>query len=617
MQRAGLAAWVAVLLAVVLWISGRFEMAPQAPREPLWTSRKERPQELFALDPAVDASQRVPPAESSGSPTEQRAATKVGVLEEEEASRLRVIVLSRSTRTPRAGAEVEIDVVGESDDQPTLRGITNASGAIEWTLAALETRPQFCRARVRDGGGEQSFAGLPWQAELVLLIEDCTRLHGRVVASLVAPLGLKLSPIDVRIDLPIRGAMSVPVMLGHAPADDGGHFELQVCPAHAPEQVDVTVSLPSFSTTRRVDWAALTSASGATIAVELHELLVRVVDEAGAPLEGAQLRVSAIRAPAETSEPFPTIGNSDSRGEWRAAVETGSCEVVAGLDGFADVHSRVEVQSPSEVVLLRMRRLESSDRLRGRVVLEDGTPVANAVVSAAPELESREAAVAAIAQTRSDAQGRFELAIAGGRELSITAYRRDVGMSDELVFTPDGRDVELVIRAQGSLELRISPPPGLSGFASGLVEYVLVDRRHARDLRDHEFQVPFEVEEVPAGDYNLYVYVAAWKAWAQASVQVEPRRTTRVELQAHTAHFARGQVLRADGSALSGGRLELQHPDWPDEVERIFAAITGSDGAFELLLGEETACGASLIPNGSAARSVAVHAGDDNVLRVD
>lgn len=611
MKRAGLVAAILGCLALALWFSTRFEPAKEAPREPLWTSRNERPQELFALDSAVDSAQRVSVAAGAEPPPTAKAPA------ESDAARLRVVVLARSTHMPRAGAEVEIDFAGSSGERTTLQGKTDLRGAVEWTLAARESWPKSCRARVRDVDGEQSFAGLPWQAELVLLVEDCTRLRGRVVTRVAAPLGWELSPVEVRVDLPVRGAMSVPVMLGRASADGEGRFELQVCPAVAPEQVDVTVDMPSFSTTRRVDWALMSSVEGAEIAIDLHELRVRVVDETGAPLEGVELRVSAIRTPPSANGAFPTLGTSDARGEWSAAVEAGFCEIVAGLDGFADANTRVEVTSASEIVRLSMRRLDAEDRLRGRVVLEDGTPVAAALVTAAPALESREAAVAAIAQIRSDAQGRFELAIAGGRDLSIQAYRRDLGMSDELVFKPDGRELELVIRPQGSLEVRLTPPQGLAGFAGGLVEYVLVDRRHARSLRGHDFQVPFEIDEVPAGEYNLYVHVAAWDAWTQAGVHVEPRQATQVELSSHVARFARGRVLRADGSAAFGSRIELQHPEWPDEVERVFAAITGADGAFELLLGEETACSAWLSPTAAPAHRVALHAGDDNLLRVD
>jgi hypothetical protein len=125
--------------------------------------------------------------------------------------------------------------------------------------------------------------------------------------------------------------------------------------------------------------------------------------------------------------------------------------------------------------------------------------------------------------------------------------------------------------------------------------------------------VPFTLYEIPAGDYNLYAFVAGWNAYAEGSVHVEgsgnrPETPQRVELLSQPAHFARGSVRAANGSP-AGAAIELEHPTWPPEVEKLWSSRIASDGRFEQLLGAETSCAARLARDGKLVL-VQLHAGD-------
>jgi hypothetical protein len=518
---------------------------------------------------------------------------------------VRVLVLFRDTRQPVVGVDVRLAWWPPSDEVADASGMTDASGAVGLRLPARSAAlPPLCAVVVRTEDVDQVFRALPLREELVVLVEACTRLHGRIVAH-----GLDAGARAwVQFDEPARGAMSVPVMLTRAQSVVDGAFEVRACPSREIPAVDVRVSIASITVTRRVPWEELASEAGALIELHFGECTVRVVDEQGAALPDANVRIS----PVGEGDPFPAVGVTDARGEFRATLEPGVCDVVAGLDGHASAIERIEVGAHSAPILLRLRRLGPTDRLRGRVVREDRTPIEDAIVTAAPATEAREAAVAAFVQQRSGADGSFELAIEEGRELTATAFHRDVGISDELHFLPDGREIELVIRPQGTLEVRVAPPPDFAGHAGGLVEYVLVDRRLAHVDRGHDFRVPFELYQVPVGDYNLFVFVAAWSAYAEGSVHVAAGRSTTVELVARPAQFARGTVRAADGLPCTDGRLVLEHPTWPSEVEDVWSTALDARGRFELLLGEETACPARVVRRDAPPRRVELHAGDDN-----
>ncbi|MEO6709636.1 MAG: hypothetical protein ABI054_08620, partial [Planctomycetota bacterium] len=529
---------------------------------------------------------------------------------------VRVVVLSRGERQPMSDLVVKLTWWQAEKDGPSAQATTDAAGSVALRLqTGGVAREALCNVSVGEGENVRRFTALPLQSELVVLIDSCTRLHGLIVVS-----GTELTePAWVSAFEPASGMMSTGTMFARTRAQADGSFEIQACPSREVPWVDMNIGAGPVNVLRRVAWSELSSEAGARIEIQVCELTVRVLDEASEPLAGADVRVSRLVEDA----PFPTGGKSDERGEFRTTLEPADCEVIAGLAGRACAIERFElaVLNAPRVVELRMRSLSESDHLRGRVVREDHTPIEGALVSASPTASSSEGAVAAFVQMRTDSEGRFDLRIATDRELELVAFRRDLGLSDEVRFLPDGRELELVIRAQGALEVRIALPSGFSGFARGLVEYVLVDRRF--DLADHghEFEVPFTLDQIPAGDYNLFVYVAGWNAYAEGSVHVEAGDNSAeepawVELISHPAQFARGQVLAADGSPALGAHIELDHPTWPPEVERLWSVKVGDAGRFEALLGVDTACSARLSLPGMPAQRVELHEGDGATLRL-
>ncbi|HTF89803.1 MAG TPA: carboxypeptidase regulatory-like domain-containing protein [Planctomycetota bacterium] len=576
------------------------------------SSLKERDTELEPLPELASGSLRSQQTNPDPSAAPATSATPT----DSAAFDVRVIVLSRKERQPIADLAVKITWWQAEKDGPSAEATTDATGSV---ALRLETggvaREHLCNVNVGAGENLRRFTALPLQSELVLLIDSCTRLHGLVVVS-----GAEMTePAWVSAFEPASGMMSTHTMFARTRAQVDGSFEMQACPSREIPWVDMNIGVGTVNVTRSIAWAELSSEAGARIEIQVCELTVRVLDEAGAPLAKADVRVSRLVEDA----PFPACGVSNERGEFRTSLEPADCEIIVGSAGRASAIERVVLTATDcpRIVELRLRSLRESDHLRGRVVLEDRIPVEGAIVTAIPVANSSEGAVAAHAQMRTDANGRFDLAMATDRELEVVAFRRDVGYSDEVRFTPDGRELELVIRAQGSLEVRIALPPGFSGFAQGHVEYVLVDRRFDLVDHGHEFEVPFTLSEIPAGDYNLFVYVAGWNAYAEGSVHVAAGDNRSdspawVELSSHPAQFARGQVLTANGSPTLGAHIEVDHPTWPPEVERLWSVKVGDGGRFEALLGVDTACSARVTLAGQPVQRVELHEGDGAILRL-
>lgn len=549
-------------------------------------------------------------------PNEAPATSTVATADAASAIDVRVVVLSRNERLPLGALAVKLAWWDAEKNEPTAQGTTDAAGAVNLRLEmGGVAREPLCTVIVGEGESAKRFNALPVQTELVVLMDACTRLHGQVVIR-----GVELTNRAwVQAFEPVRGMMSVPVWFGRTEALADGSFEFQACPSREVPRVGVHVDVASVSVTRTIGWEELSSEVGARIEIRFGELTVRVVDESGAPIVGANVRVS----PLGDSAPSPAVGTSDARGEFRATLEPGECEVIAAGKELACASKKIQFEAADHpfVVELCLRRLGDRDHLRGHVVHEDGTPIDGALVTASPAVDSDEGAMAAFAQIRTTSDGSFELAIATNRELKAVAFRRDLGVSDELRFVPDGRELELVIRSQGSLEVRVTLPSGMSGFSSGLVEYALVDRRLAYFDHGHESQVPFQLDDVPIGDYNLFVFVAGWNAYAEGSVHVaagsdrsgDPQSTVLVS---HPAQFARGHLRATDGASMIGATLMLDHPTWPPEVEKLWSAKIGDDGHFEMLLGEETACSARLLREGKATNTLQLHAGDSAELVV-
>jgi hypothetical protein len=560
----------------------------------------QRPLELDAIDRREVARAPQPVVdEAPESSPDSRAATP-------QVIDVSVLVLSRRSRAPQANLPVTL-AIWPQDRGVAVRGLTNVLGSVTLRLERADSLGGArCSVTVGLGGPAQVFSGLPLRDRLVVLVEDCVNLHGRVRAQ---ELGAELRA-TVQLDEPARGAMLTSVMLGRAHVGQDGAFELPVCPTRPIPWVDVRVQLGSIGVIRRVSWNDLASEGGADIEVTFTELVIRVLDDTVTPLAGADVRVAFVVG----GDRFPAVGTTDARGEYRATLEPGDVEVIASLPGFASAVERVRLTSESSVspVILRLRPLTEVDRVRGRVVREDGTAIEQALVTAAPALASADAAMAGAVQRRTGADGRFDVSIAGGREIDVTAYRRDLGISDTLRFFADGREVELVIRPQGSLEVRVEPPRGMEGFAGGRAEYVLVDRRYERSQHGHAFAVPFQVEELPAGDYNVFVFVGSFNSYAEGSVRVEPERTATLDLASREAQCARGAVR----GAAHGLRLTLEHPTWPPEVENIWSASLDHQGGFELLLGDLTSCPALLKVGGGPTRRVDLRSGDGNNLSI-
>ncbi len=576
---------VVAALVVVAWLLDREPRALEpvpGPLEGLLSSLRAREEPLAAREPAEPA--RVPVRGEA--PRAPDGAGEEGIA---EPWLVRVTVLQRSSRSPIARAQVFLSAV---DPEAVVKGTgtTDAHGRVELALdPARSRRGEGGHARVLfDEEGEffhaatderELFDGpVRLEEEIVLLVPDCVALHGRIIT----PRDYPWRAVGVSAFEPARGALSTDVLLGRSDVDPWSAFSIPVC-RDPLALVRLQVGLQEGSFERLVSWQELVSEEGARIELDFGELLVHVLDGGGRPLAGAEVRATS----AEEPFAFPLVRQTDADGGARFLLPIAGGLVCAGKRGYSSALEPVALAPGREraELVLALRALDVRDTLAGLVVRPDGRPIEEAWVTIQPHATNGDLSLVGMAQTKSAANGSFRLAIGTDRELVAIAYRNDLGISDELRFIPDGRALELVIRPQGGLRVEVEPPGDRAEFGGGLVEYALADRNVDALRNGHDFALPFEIGELPAGAYNLFVLVRGWDAWAEGAVEVAAGETRAVRLRSQPARHARGRLLRADGAPCAGTALRIDHPDWPTALEELWGTATGEDGSFELLLG--------------------------------
>jgi hypothetical protein len=180
---------------------------------------------------------------------------------------------------------------------------------------------------------------------------------------------------------------------------------------------------------------------------------------------------------------------------------------------------------------------------------------------------------------------------------------------------PDGRRPVLVIRPQGMLRLELLPPPGRAEFSRGRIEIVLVDREVDHVVSTHAFSLPFEIDELPAGEYNAYVLDRGWDAYAEGSTRVRVGEAERLRLASQSARWVRGRLLETSGEPSAGTALRLEHPGWPDALEDVWSTVSAADGSFELPLGSATLATLEILEQGVVRETLSVSAGDGQAIQ--
>jgi len=568
------------LLAALWWLSSRAGRASGG-REAPDLAMESRQEPVGAAETPASQARRAELDSTPGTPLAPSASAA--------STPCTLSVLRASDRSPLAGVEVEL---GRRDRK--LVGKTDARGEARFELAGtpwnLGEVVHVEVAHARDGEFYQSTRDeqvlfsrtVALDERVVLMVEDCVELSGRIVDALDIPVPVRL----VQAYEPGSGARYTSVFLGRdTEIGSDAAFSMLVCGRQAVPEVELEVELVGGSGRVQVPWNELASDAGALVRLELAECAVDVRDERGIPLAGATVRAQSW----PRSLNVPQEVETGVSGEARFRFPPGDVYVSAGKSGHAPAAQWLiqPTGSPQRVARLTLRTLSTSEAVSGLVRLADGSPVASALVTAVPlvEIPNAELGGAAMVQVESGADGRFRLPWAADAAVELIAYGRKRGLSRKVVAEPGVRDVELVIEEQGALEIRLEAVGFAPEYTSGFVEYVLIPRFGGAVDFDHVFGVPFKIEELLTGDYDLWVLDHGWGVWGEGFARVEPGQTASVTLPARPLQVARGTLRRADGSPARGVRLRPLVPGWPAALAEVWTATVARDGHFELVLG--------------------------------
>ena len=438
------------------------------------------------------------------------------------------------------------------------------------------------------------------------------RVHGRVVDGSGQPLGEVLVRHRTSLlDRAIDSSHTAPT--GEATTAVDGAFSILVPPG----EVTLLASAPGHTpSSTRIHWVAPgAELRGVEIVMdEGAELAGRVVDAAGRPVPGAQVRARS--DDADTAEPALSA-TADQAGAFRLnALPPGQLVLQAEAAGHAPSASVVVTLSEpgaarQDVVL----RLAAPATLHGRVVDERGAAIAGAVVRALRPMSQ-----VVLPQATTDAQGGFALALGPG----------PVDLAAEAPGFAPGRVSGIEVPAS-DLAIALVPGGTITGVVTGrgapLAHFTMHVIRHeahgsgASDFWTHGMRVvslegSYRMAELVPGRYSVTASAPGLAPVEQGGVMVAPGSETRVDLAltpgaslVGTVRDARsrgpvaGAAVRLSTgsdtamtytddagqftiSDIAPGRrsLEVRHPSYVGRIQSGIELAVGAPGRVEVVL---------------------------------
>lgn len=501
-----------------------------------------------------------------------------------------------SVTSPDQGPELADRLVARVVDAQSDAPIPRA----EVTLRAGEERPYVAitdeRGEIAFGAGEvparlgdkvfvlvkddQGHARLRTFAVIgpgiVLRVPPKLVLRGEIVlASGGSPAGLWVSAWT-----PPHALQGVEQFLAHHDLGDDGRFEIAAGIEQVPAAFTLRVGGVGVPASLRVPTDELLSATGARVVVGIARLTIATLEDDGAPIASARVRCIA----TETTDGIAALfaeASTGTDGRARLWVPAGAIAVAAGSPDHAPAREEIRVGSADVEVVLRLRRLSAADRLAGRVVFEDESPVLGALVSAWGADDAGELSVASMVQSRTDEQGRFDVRIASDRALRVYAFHKGHGEAAEQDWKPGDGPVRLVIDRGVTLRVAARGLASESVSGSNDVRVVLVrDDGRSDSVGTDAFPVDFE--RLPPGHWRAFAIASHQRRWATAEAIVTREKPADLVLDFVPLDFLEGRVLPVPDPTRQIS-VAFAPARWPAEaVELLLTAAPDSDGSFRL-----------------------------------
>ncbi len=294
-------------------------------------------------------------------------------------------------------------------------------------------------------------------------------------------------------------------------------------------------------------------------AADSVQIAGQILDSAGGPVTGARIEASApgssvVRARAAT----------DVDGNFQMFVSPGATEVSVSAEAYSEV-SQV-VLAPNERVRVE---LAIPSTIAGRVLADDGSPVAEARVVASP----RRGAKTRPRMVRSDVDGRFRFRAlgAGSFEVVVLGSRwRSDSVQVDLAVAQDAENLILLARRVASLSGRVlvdgrECSRGLV-LASGVEEASAVVGNGGR----------VDVQGLRPGSYRVTVRCeGAVQRIETMTVGFDPLER---EWNLGSGERVEGSVRNAEGAPVAGARVRI-YPQGGESFEHA-SCTTNSRGEF-------------------------------------
>jgi protocatechuate 3,4-dioxygenase beta subunit len=333
------------------------------------------------------------------------------------------------------------------------------------------------------------------------------------------------------------------------PTDEAGRYDFSG--VLSPGNYEISAQPPFESARVRVELRDGDGPVTAKLKIKGAASIVTTVRERrGGPVDG--LWVTAVAQSSSTSEAevHPHVGPTGGTfmatalGEGRYRVEPlkpGRYEIRAADGTNATTHAAYEV-SEGEALQTSME-IDRGGRIRGRVVDDDGSPVADAWVTAITADSDRRQLPPSVlehaARALTDQEGRFVLdRLAGGdASYSVRVEQPSGGAAVKEGVRVDDADVVIALRAAGTLTGAVEGDCGGSATPVRLQAVSLTTgQRATQDLAPGQ---PFRVNLAP-GAARLLAFCQDGHGMAQLTTEVMPKQETsslRLVLQATSANL--------------------------------------------------------------------------------